>query len=40
MNQEALYFTNLAAATRLVQIGGMLQLLDADDVTVLAFGAP
>jgi heat shock protein HslJ len=40
MDQEQLYLANLASATRLLQTGGVLQLLNAGDVTVLAFGAP
>jgi heat shock protein HslJ len=39
MGQEALYLANLAAATRLIQTAGVLQLLNADGETVLAFAA-
>ncbi len=40
MDREQLYLANLASATQLTQSGGLLQLLNADDETVLAFGAP
>ncbi len=40
MDQEALYLANLAGAVRLVQTAGVLQLLNADDETSLAYGAP
>lgn len=40
MEQEQQFLTNLTAATRLIQLGNILQLLNADGETVLAFGAP
>lgn len=40
MDQEAIYLANLAGAVRLVQTAGILQLLNADEETSLAFGAP
>jgi heat shock protein HslJ len=40
MDQEAVYLANLAGAVRLVQTAGVLQLLNADDETSLAYGAP
>lgn len=40
MDQEAIYLANLAGSVRLVQTAGVLQLLNADDETSLAFGAP
>lgn len=40
MAQEATYLANLAGAMRLVQTAGVLQLLNADDATSLAYGAP
>jgi heat shock protein HslJ len=40
MDQEAIYLANLAGAVRLVQTAGVLQLLNADDETNLAFAAP
>jgi heat shock protein HslJ len=40
MDQEATYLANLAGAVRLVQTAGVLQLLNADDETSLAFAAP
>lgn len=40
MDQEAIYLANLAGAVRLVQTAGVLQLLNADDETSLAFAAP
>lgn len=38
VEQEQLYFANLGAATRLVQTGDLLQLLNADGETLLMFG--
>lgn len=40
MDQEAVYLANLTGAVRLVQTTGVLQLLNADDETSLAYGAP
>ncbi len=40
MDQEAVYLANLGGAVRLVQTAGVLQLLNADDETSLAYGAP
>lgn len=36
--QEELFLTNMQSATRLIQTGGLLQLLSADGETLLAFG--
>ena len=40
MDQEAIYLANLAGAVRLIQTAGVLQLLNADDETSLAYAAP